>query len=251
MALRAFIRDLRSYYRGSRGRDLREFYDLESRLPYFDQVGRILCAHKRRLLLSWIAARPPRGPILELGGGIGTFARQLGRHGYRVLSVDISEAKIRKARAITARRFAGRPSPVEHIRGDLRTLGDGGALDQRLRRELEDRPSIQLDAVVAADVLEHLPEAPLETVRRVRRLLAPGGRLLASVPSRLCLNDPGHLWKMLPREWEEVFRQAGLGVRRRRMSRICWMGLPTPLPLAMVFELATGAPHPVGEKRCE
>jgi hypothetical protein len=42
---------LRSYYRGCQHRDLQEFYDLESRLPYFDHVSRILGVHKRRILL--------------------------------------------------------------------------------------------------------------------------------------------------------------------------------------------------------
>jgi hypothetical protein len=33
-----FLRDLGSYYRGGRDRDLYEFYDLESRLPIIVQI---------------------------------------------------------------------------------------------------------------------------------------------------------------------------------------------------------------------
>src|SRR5262245_32598376 len=80
-------RDLRSYYRGCRDRDLHEFYNLESRLPYFDHVSQILGAHKRRLLLRWMRQQPAYMPILELGSGIGTFARQLGQRGYRVVAI--------------------------------------------------------------------------------------------------------------------------------------------------------------------
>src|SRR5215475_2843404 len=81
---------LRSYYCGFHHRDLQEFYDLESRLPYFDHMSRILGAHKRRILLRWMREAPIRGPMLEVGSGIGTFARQLGRGGYYVIAVDIS-----------------------------------------------------------------------------------------------------------------------------------------------------------------
>ena len=77
---------LRSYYRGCRNRDLREFYNLESCLPYFDHAGHILGAHKRRILLRWMREAPIQGPLLEVGSGIGTFARQLGRCGPSISS---------------------------------------------------------------------------------------------------------------------------------------------------------------------
>jgi SAM-dependent methyltransferase len=236
MAPLALWRNLRSYFRGSRGRDPVEFYDLESSLPYFDQVSRILCAHKRRILLSYLRAAPVRGPVLELGAGIGTFARQLGAIGCRVIAVDISAGKTAKARKITGGRFPGR-SPVRHLLGDLRELGNGSGLDRELERILGAPPPHRFDAVIAADVIEHLPDPPAETLERLLRSIAPGGRLLATVPSRLCLNDPGHLWRILPAEWEREFEAAGLAICRRRMSRICCYGLPTPLPLAMVYEL--------------
>ena len=60
------------------------------------------------------------------------------------------------------------------------------------------------------------------------------------MPSRLCVNDPGHFWRLLPDEWERIFVASGFRIQRRHMSRLCWYGLPTPLPLAMVYEL-----HPV------
>ena len=39
----------------------------------------------------------------------------------------------------------------------------------------------------------------------------------------------------------KVFVVSGFRIYRRQMSRLCWYGLPTPLPLAMVYEL-----HPIG-----
>jgi SAM-dependent methyltransferase len=40
----------------------------------------------------------------------------------------------------------------------------------------------RFDTIVFADVLEHLPD-PVEALRRYRRLLAPGGKILVSVPN--------------------------------------------------------------------
>ncbi len=237
MPLLHLWRNLCSYYRGCRDRELREFYDLESRLPYFDHVSFILCAHKRRLLLEWISQGPVRGPILELGSGIGTFARQLGRRGYQVLAVDISKAKTLKAQHLTARKSARKRLPVSHLVGDLRELYPGTALALEIQKVLRWPALQQFEVLLAADVLEHVPDPPHETLRRVRDVLAPHGRFFTSVPSRLCRHDPGHFWTLLPHEWEHVFTESGFHIQRRYMSRLCWYGLPTPLPLAMVYEL--------------
>jgi 2-polyprenyl-3-methyl-5-hydroxy-6-metoxy-1,4-benzoquinol methylase len=230
------VQELRSYYRGCHNRDLREFYDLESRLPYFDHVSQILGAHKRRILLTWIGLSPVQGPILELGSGIGTFARQLGRRGYQVVGVDISAAKTHKAQRLTARQWQ-ETAPVHHLVGDLRECGAGTALDLEVQKVAQRLTPLRFDVLLAADVLEHIPEPPHETLRRIHTLLAPQGRFFTSVPSRLWVNDPGHFWRLLPREWEQHFMASGFHIQRRQMSRLCWYGLPTPLPLAMVYEL--------------
>jgi SAM-dependent methyltransferase len=238
------VRDLRSYYRGCRGRDLQEFYDLESRLPYFDHVSRLLGAHKRRILLRWLRQEPVHGPVLELGSGIGTFARQLGRKGYQVMAVDISIAKTHKARRLTAGQWWGSPERVRHFAGDLRQLGTGTALDLAIQQACDWPVWQQFDTLLAADVLEHLPEAPPQTVQQIRTLLTPQGRMLTSVPSPLCVNDPGHFWRLLPEEWEAVFTACGLRIHRRQMSRLCWCGVLTPLPLAIVYELRPATAQP-------
>ena len=119
-ALRQMLRDVRTYYQGCQGWDLREFYDLESRLPYFDHAGWILGKHKRQVLLQWIRAQQVQGPILELGSGIGSFARQLAEQGYTVVGVDISAAKTAKAQRLSARQFP----VVQHFVGDLLQVRD-------------------------------------------------------------------------------------------------------------------------------
>lgn len=233
MGLR-LLRDLRSYYHGSRGRDQSEFYDLESRLPYFDHVDRILGRHKRRVITGFLlGSRFGGDPVLDLGCGIGTLARALARRGERVIGVDVSPRKITRARV---RGSDGGPGTVEYHVGDLLDLGRGGELDRALRRSMRE-DALRFRRVLAADVIEHLPTQPIETARKIRDLLLPDGQLVASVPSRLCLRDPGHQWRLLPSQWEEVFLAAGFRVAARRMSRIYWYRLMTPLPLAMVFDL--------------
>ncbi len=242
----ALLKDLRSYYHGSRGRDQREFYDLESSLPYFDHVNRILCKDKRNVLREFLEpAALPGDPILEVGCGIGTFARYLARRGEHVVGIDISPRKIARARA-HRRHPSPRPGScptagrIDYQVGDLLDLGRGGDLDRALARSLAvsfDAGPVRFGRIVASDVIEHLPAEPSETAGRLRMILKPGGQLLASVPSRLCVGDPGHIWRLLPPEWEDVFRAAGFTVQEKRMSRIAWYGFVTPLPLAMVLDL--------------
>ena len=231
------FRALRSYYRGCRNRDLREFYNLESCLPYFDHAGFILGAHKRRILLRWMREVPIHEPILEVGSGIGTFARQLGRSGYHVVAVDISDVKTLKAQRLTAQQSQDNSFQVYHCAGDLRDLGAGTALDVALHTGCPWPVPRQFPVLLAADVLEHVPSAPLQTLRHMRSLLVAQGRFFVSVPARPWVNDPGHFWPLLPHEWEEAFVASGFRMHRRQMSRLCWYGLPTSLPLAMVYEL--------------
>jgi hypothetical protein len=153
------------------------------------------------------------------------------------VAVDISAAKTLKAQRLTAKRRNGERPLVQHVVGDLRQLGTDSTLDHDIQR-LCDWPALQpFDVLIAADVLEHMPEPPCDTLRHLRRLLTPHGRFFTSVPSRLCRHDPGHFWPLLPAAWEQAFCASGFRIVRRQMSRLCWYGLPTPLPLAMVYEL--------------
>lgn len=238
-----FFGRIRSYYRGSKGRDQKEFYDLESSLPFFDHVSRILCAQKRWLLLSWLKKAPREGTLLEIGGGIGTFARQLGKRGIDVVALDISASKTEKARKKTARAFAKRPAQVHHVAGDLRDLGADGDLDAEVRARSGLEGPLRFASIVAADVIEHVPDPPEVTLRRIRNVLTDDGRFYPSVPSWLWLNDPGHIWKLRPKDWEAEFEKAGFRTLRRRLCWIFLVGIPTPIPLAVSYELTpTSAP---------
>jgi SAM-dependent methyltransferase len=95
----------------------------------------------------------------------------------------------------------------------------------------DDLGSYEFDAVVFADVLEHLKQ-PGEAIRGAARHLAPEGLVIASIPNiahlsirvelmeggfayeRLGLLDDTHLKYFTKRTIEDLFRAAGLSIQR-------------------------------------
>ncbi|MBE0546035.1 MAG: class I SAM-dependent methyltransferase [Verrucomicrobia bacterium] len=97
--------------------------------------------------------------ILEVGCGDGSFTRNLAEHSSRVTAVDISASQIeRNARAHPEIKFlqhdVAQPFPFANS---------------------------AFDAIWCSEVLEHLFD-PGFAVREMQRVLAPGGRLLVTVP---------------------------------------------------------------------
>jgi len=106
------------------------------------------------------------GRILEVGSGLGQFARDLARAagpGGRVLGIERSRAQI--AGAVRAARAAGETGLVEWRRGD--------ALDLPLRRGEWG----SFDVAHARFLLEHVPDPP-RVVREMVRAVRPGGRIV-------------------------------------------------------------------------
>jgi len=102
-------------------------------------------------------------PILELACGTGRALLPLARQGYQVTGVDISHKMLAVARRkIEAEGLADRVTLVEQ---DMRRL----ALDDRFNL-----------AFVALNSFMHLltPNDQIESLRRIRHHLNPGGRLL-------------------------------------------------------------------------
>lgn len=111
-------------------------------------------AHRRLLRLC---GSP--GVVLDAGGSSGYVSTTLAERGARVVVVDIDENAVADAVA----------GGLEAYRVDLATeappLAEGS-----------------VDLILAADVLEHLAD-PVAALRRLRPLLGPRGRLVASVPN--------------------------------------------------------------------
>ncbi|MFN8016929.1 MAG: class I SAM-dependent methyltransferase [Acidimicrobiales bacterium] len=104
---------------------------------------------------------PVRGRVLEAGCGQAEFVRLLASPGRPVVGVDL---------ALKALVAAHRDDPTLALAGS-----DVGALPF---------PDGTFDAVVSLGVVEHLEAGPVELLREHRRVLAPGGVLLITVPQR-------------------------------------------------------------------
>jgi SAM-dependent methyltransferase len=116
---------------------------------------------RRRIIATLIesqTALPPDARILEMGCGTGSNLALLQRYG-RVDAVEPDD----QARALSAKR-SGLP-----VKGGL--LPDGVALDDGA-----------YDLIAMLDVLEHIP-GDHEALVALRPKLAPGGRMLVTVPA--------------------------------------------------------------------
>lgn len=99
--------------------------------------------------------------VLELGPGPGSMTRILQARGCRVTAVEYAPELARYAE----------PYCERLIMADLETLDFADALGQA-----------RFDAIVAADVLEHLRD-PWACLRQLREFIAPEGVLVVSIPN--------------------------------------------------------------------
>ncbi len=137
-------------------------------LEYFREIERrryALQPHVPRLLsgFDWAGKR-----VLEIGTGVGTDARFLIGRGALYTGINIDQSSTdATARALS---LFGLPGVVQR--------GDATALEFR---------DESFDAVYAFGVLHHIPEAA-RAVSEIRRVLNPGGNLLAMVYNRTSIN---------------------------------------------------------------
>jgi ubiquinone/menaquinone biosynthesis C-methylase UbiE len=132
-------------------------------------------------LLSRLLPAPP-ARVLDVGGGPGTYAVPLAEGGYQVHLVDPMPLHVQQAKETGASFTA--------------SLGDARDLDQGDESQ---------DAVLLFGPLYHLTSADdrLQALAEARRVLRPGGRLMAAAISRLASLLDG-----LYRDWlgDPVFR---------------------------------------------
>jgi 2-polyprenyl-3-methyl-5-hydroxy-6-metoxy-1,4-benzoquinol methylase len=111
----------------------------------------------RSEVLSFVPSGAKR--ILDVGCGAGMFSWTLKQQrGAEVWGIELSEAASRKASTRLDR-----------------------VLNAPFGPDLE-LPTAYFDAICFLDVLEHIPE-PVDTLRHASTLLAPDGRLVASLPN--------------------------------------------------------------------
>ena len=130
-------------------------------------------------LLDRLLPAPP-ARVLDVGGGPGTYAAPLARRGYRVHLVDAMPLHVEQALQVAG----GDPAAAF-------TAAVGDARDLR-------EPAESQDAVVLFGPLYHLTEAEhrRQALAEARRVLRPGGRLVAVAVSRFAslLDGVYHGW---------------------------------------------------------
>lgn len=127
--------------------------------------------------------------ILDVGCGAGAFAAQLLRDGSEVWGIELDPAMASVARTRLSRVLQG-----------------------SIEAALPSLPAHHFDCIVFNDVLEHLVD-PFQVLRDMRPLLAPGGRVVASIPNVRYFYNVREL--LLERQW----RYRGYGILDRTHLR--------------------------------
>jgi 2-polyprenyl-3-methyl-5-hydroxy-6-metoxy-1,4-benzoquinol methylase len=168
-----------------------------------------------RTIVRWTGSVPAR--VLDVGAARGFLGELLRREGHTVIGIERDPEAAGLAR----------PHYSTLYRADVEAL-----------EPISEAP---FDVIIAGDVLEHLKDPP-DVLRRLVAMLAPTGRIVATVPNvafllvRLGLLagrfdyrnrgilDSTHLRFYTQRSFRAMVEGAGLRVTRS-------LGLPPPLPL--------------------
>lgn len=156
-----------------------------------DGTARLELVRSLELLQRFLPAAPT--DVLDVGGGPGTYAARLAHDGYRVTMIDLLPGHVDEARAFGTFK-------VEV--GDARRLA------------FEDE---SFDAVLLMGPLYHLTERDerLDALREARRVLRPGGRLIAVAISRFAsLFDGLTRERREPEFWEVIAQDLRDGQHR-------------------------------------
>jgi SAM-dependent methyltransferase len=116
---------------------------------------------------------PTGGLVLDAGAGFGRHAFELARRGYRTVAIDRAIDEMAATQATLAAMAETGEVEDKHVVGVLR--GDTTALPF---------PDDCFDAVVTAEVLEHVPD-DVGALAELRRVIRRGGLLATTVPSWL------------------------------------------------------------------
>lgn len=120
-------------------------------------------SRQARMVIDWISGLDKdKLEILEVGCGSGWFCRQLAAFG-QVTGTDLSNEVLGRAKAVLV--------DVVFIAGDFNEL---------------DFPSAHFDVVVSLEVLAHVADQDA-FVKKIARLLRPGGHLMLATQNRFVL----------------------------------------------------------------
>lgn len=139
-----------------------------------------------RATLQRIERHVEPGTLLDVGAWVGFLVSEARQRGW-------------DARGVEPSRFAS-----AYAREQLAVPVETGTLEEL------DLPERHFDAVVLGDVIEHLP-APHETLKRIGRLLRPGGVIYLALPdagSRVARVMGSRWWSVLPTHVQYFTRES-------------------------------------------
>lgn len=165
--------------------ELAEYYRIPRELSYYSELdGKTVPAKNldfrfRYEAIARTLAIPHDRPVrlLDVGTGSGLIALNLAlQHPHvRLTALDFNPKQLAAARSMATRvSVADRSTFVAADANQLPVRGE-------------------FDVILCTEVLEHLPEAP-KLVEALAKLLAPGGRLLVTVPQVNPRNPGDHLY---------------------------------------------------------
>ncbi len=170
-------------------------------------VGRLEYVRTRELLARHLP--PAAATILDVGGGAGAYALSLAEEGYSVYLVDPVPLHVEQA---TAASVAQPEAPLAGVE-----LGDARSLSQ------EDE---SVDAVLLLGPLYHLTlrDDRIQALREARRVVRPGGVVVAAAISRFASTIDGLLRGfLLDPEFEAIVeRDVREGQHRNPTERPEW-----------------------------
>jgi len=133
----------------------RDFYEDLSRRRLDARTIRAIM-YRNHTLASYLAGPPER--ILEIGPGEGWLTELLAGRGHQVTVIDMARGWLGRDEAARAHRTQGSMTALPFASG-------------------------RFDVVIAAEVIEHIPDHA-RALAEAARVLRPGGRLLVTVPYR-------------------------------------------------------------------
>lgn len=111
--------------------------------------------------------------LLDLGAGNGRHAYEAYRRGVRVVAVDFNHADMAECREMCAAMDAVGEAPAGGLAASA--VGDGQMLPF---------PDTTFDHIIAAEVMEHIPDDEMAAAE-LARVLKPGGTIAVTVPAWL------------------------------------------------------------------
>lgn len=171
-------------------------------------------AHRNRCIAAVVSRFPPPPglPIVDVGGGNGYVARMLHGLGHRTILVEPGDSGVRNARG------RGLPELVQAATDDL------------------DFVPGSVGAIGVFDVVEHIPD-DAAAIRSFHRLLAPQGRIYATVPAHAWLwssadEHAGHQRRYTKRSLARLFAECGF---EPSFASYYFWALPAPMLVKRVL----------------